>query len=105
MRAGGLLLVLAGIVVVVARRQPRESAGLLAIPGMLRAGGVIDAAEQAPADAAARRLASWRRRGALVGALAFAVPAFAVRQTVALSLVAVLEGATSGFAAAQWWRM
>jgi hypothetical protein len=104
MRAVVLLLLLAGIFAIGARRQTHASVGLLAIPRMLRASGVINAAEQAQAAAATRRLASWRRRGAAVGVVAFAVPAFAVRQTVVLSLVAVLAGAASGFAAAQWWR-
>jgi hypothetical protein len=105
MRAGGLLLLLVGIFAIAARCQPRMSVGLLAIPGMLRSSGVIDGAEQAQADDAVRRLASWRRRGAVAGALAFALPALLARQTVMLSLVAILAGATSGFAAAQWWRM
>ncbi len=95
-----LLLLTAGV----GRRVTAGSIGLLAIPDSLCRQHAIDAVELAPAFSAARRMAAWRRQGALVGALIFAVPVLIIRDTITLSLVAILAGATSGLAAAQWWR-
>ncbi len=104
-RADLLAVLLAvGILVVGARLQPRRSAGLLAIPERLFKAQAIDADEFATSLAAARVMASWRRRGALIGALTMAVPVFIARNSLPLSLVAVLAGSTGGLAAAQWWR-
>ena len=102
----GLLLPLLAVVIFVvgARHQPSRSTGLSTIPDRLFKQNEIDAKELGPAVAATKLMASWRRRGALIGALSMAVPVVVVRDSLPLSLVAILAGAASGLAAAQWWQ-
>jgi hypothetical protein len=103
MFAAAFLLILAGIIGKTALRRSR-AAGLGELPEALKKAAAIEDSDVTAVRVVVYRLLAWRLRGALVGAVVFAAPAFAIRGTLTLSFVALLAGATSGLAAAEWWR-
>lgn len=92
-----LLIVVAAFVV---GGRVRDSAVLRQLPEAL--GDGLNPAEHAAVESAVDRLVSFRFRGAMIGAVVFAVPSLVWNRALTINFVAVLAGATAGIAIAEW---
>jgi hypothetical protein len=92
-----LLIIVAAFVV---GGRVRDSAVLRRLPDVLAER--LNDTDRAAVERAVDRLASFRRGGAVIGAVAFAVPSLLWGRTLTINFVAVLAGATAGVAIAEW---